>query len=198
MNDLLNYLAGDGPGPVSDPTGLDKLLAAHWDQFDGSGEGGMEGYKLLNRMEAVTWNPPILSFVVERHGGTVCGSTRAELQHWEVDLDAKTATITKTGHRQLEPVAPRLSIRALADELVELILARKEAERLYWQENGDLQVQARWIFPDGSGYRRTLEGRRMRLCGYIGAALARHGWTKVGWNVFSKASPGSGAITTLN
>jgi hypothetical protein len=47
-------------------------------------------------------------------------------------------------------------------------------------------VLARRIFPDGSGFRRTVEGRRMRLCGYVGEALSRHGFTKAGWNVYRK------------
>jgi hypothetical protein len=37
----------------------------------------MTGQKLLGRMEEVVWEPPILSFTVERHGGTVQGSSRA-------------------------------------------------------------------------------------------------------------------------
>lgn len=40
-------------------------------------EGGMLSNKLLRRMEDVLWALPILSFRIERHGGTDCGSTRA-------------------------------------------------------------------------------------------------------------------------
>jgi hypothetical protein len=75
------YLATLPPGPISDPAALERLLAACWDEFTGD-YGGMEGYKLLGRMEDVTWGPPVLSFSVERHGGTVMGSSRAELQGW--------------------------------------------------------------------------------------------------------------------
>lgn len=66
----------------------------------------MEAYKLLGRMEQVRWEPPVLSFIVERHGETVNGSTRAELQHWEVAVENRTARIVKTGQRQLKPMAP--------------------------------------------------------------------------------------------
>ena len=60
----------------------------------------MAGHKLIGRMENVEWHPPILTFLIERHGGTVLGSARAELQRWTVDLDRRTATCERVGHRQ--------------------------------------------------------------------------------------------------
>ena len=50
----------------------------------------------LGRMEKVEWQPPYLTFSIERHGATVKGSTRAELQNWQVD----------TSHRSLNPNEP--------------------------------------------------------------------------------------------
>ena len=74
----------------------------------------MEPYK-LNRMEKAEWQPPILSFVVERHGGTALGSTRADLQHWTVNVETKEANCHIAGHRQLEPMQPRMDVKPLAD-----------------------------------------------------------------------------------
>jgi hypothetical protein len=37
-------------------------------------------------MEDVTWEPPVLRFAVERHGRTVAGSTRADLQNMGMDI----------------------------------------------------------------------------------------------------------------
>lgn len=51
---------------------------------------------------------------------------------------------------------------------------------------------ARRIFPVGTGFERTVEGRRMRLCRYVSVARSRLGWAKLGWNVFKDHSPGSG------
>jgi hypothetical protein len=48
----------------------------------------MAGYK-LSRMKDATWNPPILEFTIERHGGTALGSTRASLQRWEINMDCE-------------------------------------------------------------------------------------------------------------
>ena len=69
MKALEKLLATIPPGKVSSSIGLDQALAASWDQFHGHAEGGMEAYKLLNRMENILWQPPILNFTLERHGG---------------------------------------------------------------------------------------------------------------------------------
>jgi hypothetical protein len=58
---------------------LVNLLAAAWDDLSIARGSGMEPDKLYDRMEKVHWEPPLLLFVIERHGGTVQGSTRAEL-----------------------------------------------------------------------------------------------------------------------
>lgn len=187
MNTIQDILANTPPGEIVDLYGLDRILAEHWHNLNGSGDGGMEPYKLIGRMEDSQWNPPILSFIVERHGGTVCGSTRAELQHWKVDLDAGTAEITKTGHRQLEPMATRISIKGIADEIAQAILKGDDDKRFSIDEdNGDVVVNASTVFRTGSGFKRTVEGRRMRLCKYIADIVADHGWQKVGWNKFRK------------
>jgi hypothetical protein len=83
LDRLRAHLATIVPGKITDTTDLEPLLAACWGEFSGD-YGGMEGYKLLGRIEDVTWGPPTLTFTIERHGGTVMGSSRAELQHWEV------------------------------------------------------------------------------------------------------------------
>jgi hypothetical protein len=91
MQQLLEYLSTMSPGEIADVGQLDSLLAACWDQFDGGNAEGMEAYKLLGRMESISWNPPVLSFTIERHGGTVLGSTRADLQSWEVNVRGRCA-----------------------------------------------------------------------------------------------------------
>ena len=51
---LLHYLAAIPPGPIPDPGGLERLLAACWHEFRGD-DGGMTGQKLLGRMEDRAW-----------------------------------------------------------------------------------------------------------------------------------------------
>ena len=48
--DLQHLFQAIPPGEVPD-IGIDRLLAARWEELDGSEKGGMEGYKLINRME---------------------------------------------------------------------------------------------------------------------------------------------------
>lgn len=190
ISQLKSNLAGSGSGPVSDAAEVERLLAGSWHEFAGSNEGGMEGHKLNGRMENVVWNPPVLKFVVERHGGTILGSTRAELQHWEVNLDAGNAEITKTGHRQLKTMAPRISIKEMAEEIAQAILEGNDDKRFFIDShNGDIVVNASSMFPTGSGFKRTVEGRRMSLCKYIADIVTDHGWQKVGWNKFRKEIP---------
>src|SRR5438552_1276855 len=122
MQALLAYLQTIPPGSIADPTELEQVLSACWEQFRGGSEQGMAGYKLLGRIDDVRWAPPLLRFVIERHGGTVMGSSRAERHQWELDIDAATATWSRIGHRQLEPMAPRLKVRPLAQSTADAIV----------------------------------------------------------------------------
>src|SRR5262245_59631739 len=128
MSTLSSLLATLPPGPVPDPGDLERLLASCWYEFKGD-DGGMTGQKLLGRMEEVVWQPPILSFTVERHGGTVQGSSRASLQQWRLDLDKKTAWCEERRFRQVRGRQPRLDVRALAEEVASLIFRHQEDER---------------------------------------------------------------------
>ena len=142
MDELRNYLNTLEPGPVEETTHLERLLAEVWDDLGGD-NGGMAGHKLIGRMEHVEWHPPVLTFVIERHGGTVLGSTRAELQRWSVDLDRQTATCECTGHRQLSPMARRVDVGSIADEVARKITSGEADDRL--------TLARRWACPGGGG-----------------------------------------------
>lgn len=184
MRALQELLAAVPPGPIPEDTKLDKALATCWDDFRGSYEGGMKDDKLLGRMENVHWQSPILTFTIERHGGTTKGSTRAELQHWELNLDDQTACIVKEGHRQLQTMAPRISAKAIAEEIAALILNGKDDERILRFDDGSVKVRASKVFAGGSGFKRTVEGRRKRLVECVRDRLAERGWIAVAGNVF--------------
>ena len=74
----------EGEVPVTDA--LVGLLQGCWHELDGSGDTKMNAGK-LDRIEQVRWEPPVLSFVIERHGALAFRSIYAELHQWEVDLD---------------------------------------------------------------------------------------------------------------
>ena len=64
------------------------------------------------------------------------GSTRAKLQHWLINLDDQTAELLKVGHRQLGPIAGRVSVKPLVIEIVDQILDRTKADHLKWDDDG--------------------------------------------------------------
>jgi len=181
---LKAHLEGVPLGNIQDTAELEGLLAAAWDEFTGD-DGGMKSDKLFNRMESASWNQPVLSFVIERHGGTVMGSTRAELQHWDVNVETGILTLEKTGHRQLSPMGPRISIKAIADEIADAVIGGEDDQRFHRRGN-ELDINTSTIFPKKSGFNRTVESRRQRVCEHIAKRLAEHGWEKVGWNRFRK------------
>jgi hypothetical protein len=83
----------------------------------------MTADQLLSRTEHMVWEPPLLSFVIERHGALVGGgSTRGELQRWQVNVETSEAECFRAGHRQLRPAAPPVRAQQLADEIVYAIV----------------------------------------------------------------------------
>jgi len=175
MERLMTYLEQTSEGEITDTAELEELLAECWDEFVGD-YGRMEPHKLLGRMEDVLWRPPILEFVIERHGGTVMGSSRAELQHWTVDVEHKTVTMGVEGYRQISPRAAPLDVKPIADELVRLITRGSKDKRLQWSAAGRVRVLTGRILSTGSVPKQTLEGRRKRLLKAMEERLAPHGW----------------------
>jgi hypothetical protein len=176
---LRDYLVSTSVGAVDEPTELATLLADCWDAFEGSRDEGMAPYKLRGRMERVVWEPPVLRFQIERHGGTALGSTRAERHEWQLNLDSRTATCVSVGYRQIRPMAPRLDIRSLADEVVRLILMRAADTRLKWRADGSVQVLLGKVLPQ-EGFKRTLEGRNKRFHAALDERMEAAGWRRVG------------------
>lgn len=187
MDRLLSYLASIEPGPITETAELERALAASWGdgiEIVGSNQG-MTAHKLIGRMEDAVWDPPTLTFAIERHGAVVRGSSRAELQKWAVNIEGKTAECVGTGRGQLYPIATRVNVRPIAEEVAQQIIARQEDERLKWQDDGSVRVQIGMIFPAGSVVKQTLEGRRKRFRTAMDELLENAGWKKVRTNVYT-------------
>ncbi len=174
------------PGSIDEPEAIKRQLAECWDQIYGSAAGGMTASKLIGRMENLSWYPPHLTFTIERHGGTVLGSSRAERQLWDVNLEIGTAVCSQTGHRQLKPMALRLDVRPLARATVASILKREPAEGLRWASDGTVRVQIGHIIPTGSAVGPTLAGRRRRFWKALDDELIHAGWTQVRHSVYRR------------
>jgi len=189
MQKLIDYLNSLNAGPISETTKLTNLLEACWDEFSGSASEGMAGYKLRGRIEEGFWNPPILSFTIERHGATVLGSTRAEYQGWEINLKEKTASCQSIGYKQILPKQPRMDLKPIAEEIAQLIISYQEDSRLNWKNDGTVAVRIGNILPEYSAVKQTLVNRRKRFRGILEELLNNAGWKKIRPNVF--APPGT-------
>ena len=179
---LREFLSGIPPGPIGqdkDEARLIDLLRSCWGEIDGSEAESMAAYK-LGRMEQPVWDPPLLRFKIERHGGTVLGSTRAEVHQWVVNvLDGRADCNPDFGKRQLHPRQPALKVDRLADELVALILNGKDDPRLKWSlDHSRVTLRIGKVIRD-SGYKETVAGRRRRLGDAIEKRLRAQGWVKV-------------------
>jgi hypothetical protein len=178
------------PGEIRESAFVAALLADCWHEFEGSTAQRMQAGK-LGRMEDVRWDPPVLSFTVERHGAMSMGSTRAELKHWLVDIDRRTARCERNrSYRQALPRAEAVKTEPIARELADIIVAEGGDPRLKWLGDGTVRILMARIFPYDSGYMQTVSGRRKRLRAALEALLSESGWRAVRQDVYSRAGNG--------
>ena len=157
----------------TDTSRVEVFLSKHWDQlFEDSG-GGMQGFKVRGRTEEMEWQPPVLRFTIERHGGFVQGSSRAELQTWEFDTALHVARFGEGGYRQKRSMSPRLDVDGIAVEMAPLILGRREDPRLQWTRNGKVSVKTGEVL---GGVEETYAGRQKRFRKAILKLIEPHGW----------------------
>jgi len=153
-------------------------LAEAWGQLSGGDDTKMAAYKLdRGWVESPVWDPPVLTFTIERHGGVAQGSSRAKKQRWVIDLDAGTAHPEPAGQRQLRPARQTLDVAPLVARIVAAIDAGADDPLLEWSKDRSsvrvLMTDA--VNPDGAP-KQTLEGRRKRLKAMLNPELAKIGW----------------------
>ncbi len=176
---LKNYLATISPSTsINDVAreNIKELLANCWPSLSGSHEEATTAEKIY-RAENITWSPPNLCFALERHGGTVHGSSRAELHHWEVDLSLGVAKIVKNGRRQLSPMSKRMDIHAKAQETAKLISAKIEHPSIHWIEPGVYAVvNISEVIPETN--QRTTTSRRKNYREQLDKEMTGLGWAR--------------------
>jgi hypothetical protein len=182
IKDLAVLLRNTPSGSVQGETRAEilKILTGCWREFDGSTDSRMAHGK-LGRAEDMEWNQPVLSFVVERHGAAVLGSSRAERQQWTVNLETKTANQFTIGYRQIRPTAPRLDVKPIAARVYEAVRQRPDSNSdlitqgiLAWKDD-QILVQHGKLIP-GGGYAMTVSGRRKRFRAELKFLMATIGW----------------------
>lgn len=183
MQKLIEYLNSLQPGEIQVNEQLERLVWDCWEDFKGSDETKMEGYKILHRMETAFWKPPIFSFTIERHGATTGGSIWAEVQRWEFNLVSKEADCEDVGRRMVHKMDARLNVLPIAQEVADLVLNHKEDKRLKWHKTGTVTIRTGEIIPMTN--KQTTEGRRKRFNKALTEILAEFGWDQTG-NIWRK------------
>lgn len=175
---IRDRLADECPGsiPPEHVRDIETLLADCWDRLSGARREGMRGYKLVGRTEDMSWQPPVLTFGLERHGALVNGSTRAEVQMWRVDLTQGTADLAATRSRQKLPMDARLNVKPLAAEIAALIGDGRADPRLKWRGADQVRVVLGEVIP--TTIRRTTSNRRKRFAAELERLLAPVGWRR--------------------
>ena len=174
---LQQYLDSVPFGAITDTDTLIPLLKNAWPEFDGSGRCGMKNDK-LTRIENARWDPPCLEFTIERHGGTVLGSSRGELQHWTINIIEGTAKTSTSGYRQLRRRQPPLDVSPLAERVVTAINGRDDP-CLVRRPKGSVQVRVGMLIPESSAPKQTVTKRRRRFRSVLNERLATVGWYPV-------------------
>lgn len=153
-----------------------ELLEEIWDFLDGSDVTSMNTSK-LRRHEKPEWSSPVLSFRIERHGGTVNGSTRAEMYSWSVNLKTGKAECRRDGHRQLLAQSPRYNPEPDCIEIVEHIRMNQDHESLKWSDDRlKVKVEISRVVPCGNS-KQTEADRRKRFRKVLEPLLSEIGWT---------------------
>jgi hypothetical protein len=139
----------------------------------------MAAHKLAGRAHRFRWKPPLLTFEIDRHGGTAKGSTRADRQKWTLDVEKRTARPEKIGHHQLVACAPGFKAEPAVNHFVKVIsqrLATPPGWNLKWITDDEVRVVVRYLLPNPYGFKQTVEGQAKRLRKRLIEAMAAQGW----------------------
>jgi hypothetical protein len=168
-------------GPIDNIDLVLSLLKGCWNELMGSNDTSMRDFK-VDRAEQFSWRTPSLSFTIERHGATVVGSTRAELQNWTVNLDSASAYHSEGRFRQLVRQAPRLDVKSIVARVCDAVQQGPRSECdlvrkgiVFWSSEGEVIIKHGALVP-GDGYRQTVAGRRRRFRQELAAKMSERGW----------------------
>jgi hypothetical protein len=177
LSSFLKTLPANESG-ISDDSRLKilELLKECWRFLKGSDEHKTFSNK-MSRAENLQWNPPVLSFQLERHGATVNGSSRADVHYWDVDIDEGTATIVKTGRRQISKMDSRMDINAKTDEIASNILDGLDHPSLNWDNKREtVVITIGQIIPETIS--QTTQSRRKRFRDRLETIMCEQGWIR--------------------
>jgi len=132
-----------------------------------------------HQIEDLKWHAPILRFQIGHSAMALDGSTKEEVQHWEVDLDLRTASIVGSGRGQVHRPAPKFDVQRLASELAEIVQAEADDDRLVWINRDVVLILVEKIEPLPSGSIHTISTCREHFSHAIESAMSAVGWQRV-------------------
>src|SRR5690349_20474528 len=126
-------------------------------------------------MEQPEWKPPVLTFLIERHGATRIGSSRAERHKWTINVETKEAHCAAAGYRQVFKRDQPFHADEEVEEVVDLILKGSDDPGLKWSaDRSTVRVLiGEWVDANNA---RTKQGRSHRFRKALKDGLARVGW----------------------
>ena len=196
LSELKRLLRDVLPGPIQNADVVGHLIGC-WGILGGSTQESTTAEKLLGRIENLCWEPPCILFQIERHGGTVMGSSRAEIHDWAVNLDTEEAHCSTGRYRQLRLPDRALKVGPLVERVVEEIRLGKACLDLKWLATDTVRINIGHVIP--ATFAKTTEGRRRRFKQKLEPRLAEQGWRKLagtGPNTYQKVAP-SPAVARL-
>ncbi|OGP93618.1 MAG: hypothetical protein A2157_03795 [Deltaproteobacteria bacterium RBG_16_47_11] len=164
-----------------------ELLESGWNELEGSDYEAMEPWK-VKRAEDLRWISPELFFLLERHGATVMGSTRAEMQVWIVNLEKRRAAVEQGVYRQLYPKDKAWHAKSVAEEITNIILSGSPDPRIQRTKSGRIKLISSEIFPS-SVYRQTQQDRIRRFYRELMRILESYGYKRVHGNLLIPPPP---------
>jgi hypothetical protein len=164
---------------------VERLIAGCWDELNIMTDSrNMEPNKVLNRTQKLAWNPPFLSFEIERHGPTVHGSIYADVHVWTINLETGEARMTPGPRRPVKLKARPLNVRPLAQEIAATILDGKDDDRLRWKGRDFVRIEIEKVIPATN--QQTTSGRRKRFRDELTGILKPRGWSATTVNCFAR------------
>jgi len=183
------YLTVIPAGAIKDTDELASLLGSCWDDLSGDKPTDITAFKVSSRLEQAHWQPPLITFIVERHGAIVAGgSKRAECQGWVVDIEA--ASVRRDLINRSRLVVPQdkpLDVKPLVAEVVNAILNNQPHKAVVRKSDALFKVEVAEIIP--STVAATTSKRRKRFWEALDESMLKHGWQRQGRFVYGKQKP---------
>lgn len=188
------------PEGLLEPQRRDKVmayLAARWEHMQGGRMTSMTAAKLWRAEQVTLVHPATITFLVERHGATCCGSVYAEVHCWTCDLLTETAGCNEHhGRRVVGRRDKPLKVQPLADDVTQRILSHDtDSNVLTWKSDADVRVCIADLIPATN--KETTGSRRKRFRTALRALLAPHGWNERSPSRFVKTADGLTPETTV-